>query len=253
MKMEVCIDSVESAIAAERGGADRVELCSALSEGGITPSAGLIEAVRASVSLDVYIIIRPRGGDFVYSEPELEIMRADILEAKKRRINGVVLGILTEAGHVDVPRTKKLIELARPMKVTFHRAFDLCADLDRALEDVVACGADRILTAGGDGTAMEGLDTLARLRNAAGERLSIMAGGGIRAANVRTIIERTGVYEVHSSLSRTPEPDSLGNTREARRMGQSGCRVVEEDVRAFRSVLSAIRTGSGDAGRQPRS
>jgi len=253
MKMEVCVDSVESAIAADRGGADRIELCSALSEGGITPSAGLIEAVRGAVGIEVFIIIRPRGGDFVYSELELEIMRADILEAKKRKINGVVLGVLTESGDVDVVRTKELTELARPMKVTFHRAFDLCADLDRALEDVVACGADRILTAGGKATAVEGAATLARLRKAAGERLSIMAGGGVRAANARAIVDQTGVYEVHSSLSRAPEPDSSEGILEARRIGQNGCRVVEDDVRAFRSVLASILTESDPGLPQPRS
>jgi len=244
MDMEVCVDSVESAIAADKGGANRIELCSALSEGGITPSAGLIEAVRAAVSIDVFIIIRPRGGDFAYSEHELEIMRADILEAKKRKINGVVFGVLTTSGKIDVPRTKELIELARPLEVTFHRAFDVCTELDRALEDVIACGADRILTAGGKANAIEGAAGLARLRKNAGNRISIMAGGGIRAANVRTIVQKTGVHEVHTSLNREAglTPTDLGGDKVSRLIGRVGFRVLEEDVRAFKSVLDAMNS-----------
>ena len=249
MDMEVCVDSVESAMAADKGGAKRIELCSALSEGGITPSAGLIERVRASVSIDVFIIIRPRGGDFVYSEHELEVMRADILEAKKRRIDGVVLGVLARSGRVDQARTKQLIDLARPLQVTFHRAFDLCEDLAQGLEDVIACGANRILTAGAKPNAMEGAATLAQLTKSAGNRITIMAGGGIRAANVRTIVMKTGVREVHTSLSRDVEttPADAG-AHGARVIGPQSFRVLEEDVRAFKSALESttldVETGA---------
>jgi copper homeostasis protein len=242
MNMEVCVDSVESAIAADKGGATRIELCSALSEGGITPSTGLIEAVRTAVNIDVFIIIRPRGGDFVYSSHELAIMRADILEARSRKIGGVVLGVLTASGNVDRERTRELVEVARPLQVTFHRAFDLCADLDRALEDVIACGADRILTAGGKANATEGSAALARLQKTARNRISIMAGGGIRAANVRTIVLKTGVREVHTSLSKDVEPassdDAAANV--SRLIGRNSYRVLEEDVRAFKSALKTI-------------
>lgn len=243
MNIEICIDSVESAIAAERGGANRVELCSALSEGGITPSAGLIDAVRSAVSMKVFVIIRPRGGDFVYSDHELEVMQRDILDAKSRGVDGVVLGVLTEGGKIDVEGTRKLIEVAKPLGVTFHRAFDECTDLDRALEDVIATGADRILTSGGKPDAIAGMPTLARLRDKAAARISIMAGGGIRAANVQTVALKTGVREVHTSLSRKVEEivATVGQN------GHKTYRVLVDDVRAFKAAVDgiALKAASG--------
>ena len=237
MNLEICVDSVESAIAAARGGAKRIELCSALSEGGITPSAGLISAVRAAVDIDIFVIIRPRGGDFVYSEPELEVMRQDIAEAKERKVDGVVVGVLTGSGTVDMGHMRKLIALARPLQVTFHRAFDVCEDLDRALEDVIACGADRILTSGGKPDAMRGAARIAQLRKMAGDRIGIMAGGGIRASNVRSVALKTGVQEVHSSLSKNAEESAeLGSGPNRQR----SYRLFEHDVRAFKAAIEAI-------------
>ena len=237
MNLEICVDSVESAIAAAKGGAKRIELCSALSEGGITPSAGLISAVRAAVNIDVFIIIRPRGGNFVYSEQELAVMAKDIAEAKDRKIDGVVMGVLTEKNTVDVTCMRKLIAMARPLQVTFHRAFDVCEDLEIALEDVIACGADRILTSGGKPDAIRGAAQIALLHKKAGNRIGIMAGGGIRPSNVRTLALKTGVQEVHSSLSKNAEESAeLGS-------GQNGHKiycVIEHDVRAFRAAIEAL-------------
>jgi|SRR5579863_244050 len=242
MNLEICVDSVESAIAAAGGGAERVELCSALSEGGITPSTGLISAVRSAIKIDVFVIIRPRGGDFVYSDPEFDVMRKDILEAKARHVNGVVLGILTAGGTVDVERVRNLVEMARPLQVTFHRAFDRAIDMDRALEDVIACGVDRILTSGGEPDAMRGASRLAQLQKKAGDRIRIMAGGGIRASNVRTIALLAGVREVHTSLRKDIKTTScdgsaqFGNPLDRHR----SFRVLEHDVRAFKALLDAI-------------
>jgi len=241
MNVEICIDSVESAIAAARGGAKRVELCSALSEGGITPSAGLISAVRAAINIELFAIIRPRGGDFVYSDAEIDVMTRDIEEARARSVDGIVLGVLTPMGEVDIERTRKLVELARPLGVTFHRAFDVCNDLSRALEDVISTGADRILTSGGAPDAMQGMDRLAQLQKDARGRISIMAGGGIRPANVHVLALKTGVGEVHSSLSRSfDESAEMGSDRNGRRTYL----VLEEDVRDFKAAAGATALGA---------
>ena len=247
MDLEICVDSVESAISAARGGAERIELCSALSEGGITPSAGLIRSVREAVGIPVYIIVRPRGGNFVYSEPELEVMRRDIVDARARGVDGVVLGVLTPDHEVDRARTAALIELARPLQVTFHRAFDFCRDLDQALEDVIVCGADLLLTSGGRPDAMKGLNAIAGLQRRAGMRIRIMAGGGVRIGNVRTIALRTGVRDVHTSLSSEVQSTACdgGTEGDALHAGLARFVVRENDVRAFKSALQAIAMETG--------
>ena len=242
MDVEICVDSVESAVAAADGGAERIELCSALSEGGITPSAGLIEAVRAAVNIQVFVIIRPRGGNFVYSQRELGIMRTDIVESKARGADGVVLGILTKGDTVDRVQTLDLVEVARPLQVTFHRAFDVCKDMDGALEDVIACGAGRLLTSGGKADAIKGMTAIARLQQRAANRIRIMAGGGLRVSNVRDVVLGTGVRDVHTSLGANAMPVGSDGGAEIHTL-HSGFRrfvVSEDDVRAFKAVLKEI-------------
>ena len=212
--VEICVDSVSSAIAAEQGGAARVELCSGLVEGGLTPSAGLIETTRAAVSLGVHVMIRPRGGDFCYDESEFEIMRRDTAVAKQLGANGVVFGILELNGGIDVGRTRQLVELARPLEVTFHRAFDMTADLNRALEDICAAGVDRVLTSGAEQTAWEGRSVIAKLVIQAQGRIVIAAGSGIKPENARALVEQTGVRDIHAGLrSSIPSPMLFRNPR----------------------------------------
>jgi copper homeostasis protein len=246
MKLEVCVDSVESSIAAAAGGAERIELCSALSEGGITPSAGLISAVREAARIQVYVIIRPRGGNFVYSEHDLYVMRRDIIAAKTQGVDGVVLGVLNADDTVDREHTMELVELARPMQVTFHRAFDACGDFHAALEDVIACGADRVLTAGGRSDAVKGLKTIAGLQRQANGRISILAGGGIRIGNVRKIASRTGICEVHTSLNSKVKNTAFNGGADGDGLHDRLASFVvrEDDVRAFKSVLRAIESES---------
>jgi copper homeostasis protein len=245
--IEVCVDSAASAVAAERGGAARVELCSGLIEGGVTPSAGMIEAVRSRISIGLHVIIRPRPGDFCYEPEEFEIMRKDIQIAKNCRADGVVLGVLDSNGHVDVVRTRELVELARPMSVTFHRAFDMSADLFRALDDVYAAGADRILTSGGEQNCLLGAETVAQLVKAAGQRITIMAGRGINETNAVSIIERTGVTEIHVGMStHVQSPMAYRKTRVS--MGKTPGReyqrrqVLEENVRKLQRAVSLVKT-----------
>jgi copper homeostasis protein len=247
--IEVCVDSVASAIAAERGGARRVELCSNLLEGGVTPSAGLIESVRARTTLGLQVMIRPRGGDFCYTADELDTMRRDIVAAKKLGAEGVVVGILDTSGNIDTERTRELVELARPLNVTFHRAFDMAADLFRALEDACATGADRLLTSGGEQTALQGVQLIARLAKAARGRIVIMAGAGIDDDNVVTIIEQTGINEIHVGLgSSVASPMLYRNSRVS--MGAATGReyrhfqVLEEDVVSLRHAIALAQSGS---------
>jgi copper homeostasis protein len=219
--VEVCVESPASALAAERGGAARIELCSDLLEGGLTPSAGLIEVVRQKISVGLQVMIRPRGGDFLYSPEEFEIMHRDIQVAKHLGADGVVFGILEPGGNVDLKNTRQLVDFARPLSVTFHRAFDMSADLLRALEDVAICGADRVLTSGGQATAALGQKVIAELIRVANGRVIVVPAGGIAGSEVRQLVEGTGASEIHVGLGNmvaSPmryrnERVSLGSTR----------------------------------------
>ncbi|MBO0911923.1 MAG: copper homeostasis protein CutC [Acidobacteria bacterium] len=216
--LEICADSVESALAAEQGGAHRVELCGSLLEGGITPSSGLISTVRSKIGIELYVMIRPRGGDFCYRAGEFETMEQDVRTAKKLGANGIVFGILEEDGNLDVPRTRRLIELARPLKTTFHRAFDMSRDLGKSLEDVIASGADRVLTSGGEQKVEDGITAIAKLVLGAKQRIAVMAGGGITESNVHRIVEATGVREIHAG-ARVHLPSPMRHRNEKVSMG----------------------------------
>lgn len=199
VKLEIACGNFFSALAAQQGGADRIELCDNLLEGGTTPSAGMIRTVRKHLTIPIHVIIRPRGGDFLYSSEEFEAMKEDILFCKKNGVDGVVIGCLQKDGHVDTKRTKELADLASPMSVTFHRAFDVSRDPRRALEEIIECGCDRLLSSGMAATAVKGVGLLRELIELSNGRLVIMPGGGVREENVRDLLHLSGATEVHSS------------------------------------------------------
>jgi copper homeostasis protein len=196
-KLEICVDSIDSAINAQNAGADRIELCNNLTEGGTTPGFGTISLASKNLTIGLHVIIRPRGGDFIYSDLEYNIMRRDIDTCGACGVDGIVLGILKSDGSIDIERTAGLIELARPMSVTFHRAFDMCADPLKGLEDIIASGADRLLTSGQKNKACEGIEMICQLMKQAGKRIIIMPGSGINESNISDIAKITGAKEFH--------------------------------------------------------
>jgi copper homeostasis protein len=198
--VEAAVETLEEALAAKRAGADRIELCANLGVGGTTPSAGLIASVVQQVNHPVFVMIRPRGGDFVYAADEIDAMIEDIDRARPLGIAGIVTGALRSDGSVDVDSMRRLMSPAAGLPVTFHRAFDVVANRTEALEQVIDLGASRVLTSGGAATALDGAVAIAMLVDQAGERVSIIAGGTIRDHNVRDVIARTGVREVHARL-----------------------------------------------------
>ena len=223
--LEISVETAEAAVAAERGGAHRIELCAELRLGGLTPGEELMRQAREQVRLAIFAMIRPRAGDFVYSPEEIAHMRRDIATAKRLRMDGVVLGLLTEGRRVDVERTRELVKLAQPLPVTFHRAFDDVVDLDAALEDVIETGAARILTSGGAPTAPQGIGALAKLVGAAGNRITIVPGSGVNASNILGVAQHTHAREFHSGLgTRMP----YGSRNDA---------LVEGEVRKMAHVL----------------
>jgi len=197
-KLEICANSVQSVINAEIAGADRVELCDNLWEGGTTPSAASVKLAKEKTSIEVFILVRPRGGDFVYSDIEFEVIKEDIRMAKELGADGIVSGVLLEDGSVDIKRTKALVELSKPLPFTFHRAFDLTTDAFQALEDIIDCGGQRILTSGQKNSAIEGKLLLEKLNQQAKGRIIILAGGGINKNNIRDLMT-TGGTEFHMS------------------------------------------------------
>jgi copper homeostasis protein len=238
LKVEICVSDVGSAVAAQAGGADRVELCDNLQVGGTTPSAGAIALSCRSLSIPVHVLIRPRGGDFVYSELELAVMRHDIEAAKKLGAAGVVVGVLTPGAAVDAEGTAELAALARPLEVTFHKAFDQVCDPLEALDTLIGLGVSRVLTSGGRPSAFEGVETLAALVERAHGRLIVMAGGRLDAGSLPRVIRQGKVSEVHlgSAVSAT----APGALRSAPRDGSEiAWQCV--DVRRVAGIVDLVR------------
>lgn len=205
---EICIDSVTGAIAAERAGADRVELCAALFEGGLTPTLGTVRATLAAVSsIKVNVIVRPRAGDFIFDAHEAAAMEHDVALVRKAGAHGVVIGALTPEGEVDRPVTERLIAAADGLPVTFHRAFDMAADPFATLDALIDLGVDRVLTSGQDVSVLEGAPLIAELVKRAGDRIIVMPGGGVTDRNVARVVDATGAREIHfAALSEEPSP-----------------------------------------------
>ena len=201
MTIEIVVYNIESALRAQEGGADRIELCDNPGEGGTTPSFGTIESVRQNVNLDVFVMIRPRGGDFHYSNYEFHCMKRDIDQCQKLSADGVVFGILNADGTLDKKRCKELIDRARPMKVTCHRAFDMTSDPFQTLEDCIEVGFDRILTSGHQTVASKGTLLIAELVKKANSRIAIMPGSGVNEETAEKIVSETGAKEIHFSAT----------------------------------------------------
>ncbi len=198
--LEICCGSLASAIAAQEGGAHRVELCANLYEGGTTPSHGTLELAREKLGIEINVLVRPRGSDFVYDENEMDIIRRDVIKCKELGIDGVVIGFLTPEGEIDTEKTAEIVELARPMSVTFHRAFDMCKDPYAALDELIEIGVDRMLTSGQVNMAPDGVDLIAELVRKAGDRIIIMPGAGLEVENIAEFHAKVGAKEYHSTL-----------------------------------------------------
>lgn len=198
-EVEVCVDNIDSAIVAEKAGANRIELCSSLNDGGLTPSYGLITLAKEKLSIPIMAMIRPRSGDFLYSDQEFEVMKKDILCCKELGVEGVVFGILTPDGNVDRERTKEIVKLAYPMQVCFHRAIDMTRDYIKAFEDIIECGCTRVLTSGQENKAVMGLDNIAEIQERSNGRIEVMAGSGVGADNARELYSKTKINHFHLS------------------------------------------------------
>jgi copper homeostasis protein len=230
MLLEVCANSVDSAIAAEKGGAQRVELCENIYEGGCTPSYGAIATARKHLSIDLHVIIRPRGGDFLYSSTELEIMKQDIIVARNLGADAVVFGMLTPEGKIDKAACRQLLQAAYPMRTTFHRAFDMLADPFTALEDIIELGFDNLLTSGLQPKAYEGMLMIKKLVEQAGCRICIMPGSGIIEENIKEIALQTKANAFHVSLRKKVESNMLFRNNTIRMGGIAGISEYENSI-----------------------
>lgn len=244
-KIEICVENTDGLIAAQNAGADRAELCASLLEGGLTPSWGMIVEAKRLATIPFHVIVRPRGGDFLYSDVEFAAMLADVKALRELGVAGIVIGCLTPDGKVDEPRTRALVEAARPMAVTFHRAFDMADDYVEAVEALVRSGVDRVLTSGQRDSAQEGLDILAETVKIAGDRIAIMACGGLDAGNIADIRRAVRPHEMHFAALRT-EPSAMAYRNPS--VGMGGTDLDREytntltDEAAVRDTIAAARS-----------
>jgi copper homeostasis protein len=239
MRLEICAFNLPSALAAQRAGADRIELCSGPEEGGVTPSAGLIRTARELLQVSLYPIIRPREGDFFYSEEEFRVMLRDLGWCKEIGCDGVVIGMLLADGRVDQSRCARLVEMAYPMGVTFHRAFDRAADPFESLETIIRIGCERILTSGQRPVAMEGAELLRELVREADGRIVIMPGSGVRSDNIGELARKTGAVEFHTS-ARVAKPSAMAFVNGAMREDSAMVMTSEEEIRKIKEIISAL-------------
>jgi copper homeostasis protein len=244
LKIEICVEGIDGLVAAQNAGADRVELCASLIEGGLTPSLGTIREALRVATIPFHVIIRPRGGDFLYSEREFDSMLADVRALRTTGVAGVVFGCLTADGAIDEPRMRALVEAARPMAVTCHRAFDMTRDFRAAVEALVRCGVDRVLTSGQRDTALEGIDILAETVALAAGRLKVMACGALDAHNIADVAVKTGADELHfAALETVKSPMRFRNEH----VGMGGTAIEREfeltltDEDAVRATIAAAR------------
>ncbi|QRM56971.1 copper homeostasis protein CutC [Sinorhizobium sp. BG8] len=243
--IEICVEGIDGFLAAQEAGADRVELCASLMEGGLTPSLATIRAAVAAARIPVHVIIRPRGGDFLYSDAEFDTMLADVAALRDEGVAGVVIGCLTPDGRIDEARTGALAQAARPMSVTCHRAFDMTDDPREALEALIRCGIDRVLTSGQRDTAIEGLAILKQANDQAGGRIVVMGCGALDRHNIREVRDGTGLQELHfAALATVPSAMAFRNPH----VGMGGTEKDREyqltvtDPDAVRATIEAAKS-----------
>jgi copper homeostasis protein len=243
-QIEICVEGIDGLVAAQDGGADRVELCASLLEGGLTPSFGVVREAQRVATIPFHVIIRPRGGDFLYSDLEFASMLEDVKTLRDMNIAGVVIGCLTADGRIDEERTKALVDAAGPMKVTCHRAFDMTADFREALEALIRCGVDRVLTSGQRDTALEGIEILKETAALADGRIVVMACGGLDETNIAQIRQATGVDEMHFAALKTVKS---GMTSRNPHVGMGGTALEREyeitltDTEAVSRTIAAAK------------
>lgn len=238
-KLEIAVFSVEAAVTALKAGAHRIEFCENPQDGGTTPSYGSLKTLRSYTTQPVFPIIRPRGGDFLYSRSEFEVMKADLQISKELGYLGAVIGLLNADGSIDTKRTKELVDIAGPtMQISFHRAFDRCKDPFIALEEIISTGCKRILTSGQVPNAADAMPLLKKLVEQAGDRIIIMPGSGVRSSNIKEIIQATGAKEIHSS-ARQMQASKMSYTKDSMKENMQATGVDAEEIKKMLEQLQA--------------